>query len=152
MQITLDAVTHPAVIDLLAKHRAHSIASSAGCGQRSLDTDDLHQPTVTVWTAWDGDALMGCGALKVLDPTHGEIKSMHTAAEHRRKGVAVRLLETIFAEAQARGYTRVSLETGRMATYDAARSLYAAHGFTECPPFDGHAADPELIHMTLALD
>lgn len=74
----------------------------------ALDLDALRSADITFWSAWDGDALVGCGALRALDPTHGEIKSMRTATAHRGRGVASEILEHITREAERRGYERLS--------------------------------------------
>ncbi len=100
---------------------------------------------------WDGEALAGCGALKQIDPTHGEIKSMHTASTYLRKGVASSMLEHMIAEARKRGYRRLSLETGSMDAYEPARKLYAQFRFTVCEPFADYIADPNSTFMTREL-
>jgi putative acetyltransferase len=108
-------------------------------------------PEITFWTMWDAGVLAGCGALKALDPQHAEIKSMRTAASHRRQGVAKRLLQHLLEEAKQRGYTRVSLETGSMEFFRPARALYASFGFAPCPPFADYREDPNSIFMTKEL-
>ena len=117
----------------------------------AMAAERLRQPDVTFYAAWDGARLAGCGALKQLDETHGELKSMRTVAEYRGRGVGKALLLHLLAEAEARGYTRVSLETGRPAAFAPARGLYAAHGFTECPPFGTYVADDFSTCMTREL-
>lgn len=92
-----------------------------------------------------------CGALKELDATHGEIKFMRTVASRQRRGVASALLRHILSEAKRRGYTRLSLETGSMAYFEPARSLYRKFGFKECPPFADYVDDPNCVYMTLEL-
>ena len=94
---------------------------------------------------------MGCGALKELDPTHGEIKSMRTASAHLRKGVAAALLIHNMEEARRRSYRRLSLETGSMDAFAPARSLYTRFGFRFCPPFADYVEDPFSVFMTLEL-
>src|SRR5579859_3279046 len=93
------------------------------------------------WTVWAGQQLAGCGALKEIDPAHGEVKSMRTAKTHLRKGVASMLLQHLIAEARRRGYGRLSLETGSMAYFEPARRLYRKAGFKECGPFVGYKPD-----------
>ena len=115
---------------------------------RALDLDGLRRPEITFWTAWSGNALLGCGALKELSPDHGEVKSMRTARAHRRGGVARAMLAHIVAEARRRGYERLSLETGSMAEFAPARSLYERFGFRYCEPFAGYVDDPNSVFMT----
>jgi len=117
----------------------------------ALDLDALRRPGITFWTAWAGDELLGCGALKELAPTHGEIKSMRTATAHRRKGIARAMLVHIVDEARRRAYDRLSLETGSMAAFAPAQRLYASFGFTRCAPFADYLADPNSVFMTREL-
>ena len=95
--------------------------------------------------------MLGCGALKQLDPSHGEIKSMRTASRHLRKGVANGLLAHILEEARRRAYRRISLETGSSEAFAPARTLYARQGFRPCGPFGGYVEDPFSFFMTREL-
>ena len=117
----------------------------------AMAADRLRQPDVTFYAAWDGARLAGCGALKRLDETHGELKSMRAAPEYRGRGVGRAVLLHLLAEAAVRGYSRVSLETGRPEAFAPARGLYAAHGFTGCPPFGTYVADDFSICMSREL-
>ncbi|MBM3116104.1 GNAT family N-acetyltransferase [Jeongeupia naejangsanensis] len=136
---------------LLREHLAGMHASSPeGCVQ-ALDLSGLKTPAVTFWTAWDGDELIGCGALKALDDTQGEIKSMRTAHGHLRTGVAQAILDTALAEATRRGYARVSLETGSSPAFGAAQALYARNGFIRCSAFGDYLANDFSVFMTRAL-
>lgn len=117
----------------------------------ALDLSALCKPEITFWTVWSGTELMGCGALKALDPFHGEIKSMRTAFQHRRKGVAQAILRHILEVAVSRGYRRLSLETGSQAAFEPARRLYESFGFSYCAPFDGYTEDPNSVFMSKPL-
>ncbi|APB00050.1 putative N-acetyltransferase YsnE [Nocardia seriolae] len=148
----IDDLTGAEVIGLLEAHVAEMLANSPEESMHALDLEGLRKPEITFWSVWDGDTLGGCGALKELDPTHGEIKSMRTAAELRGRGVAGQLLRHIIAEARARGYERLSLETGAPEFYLPAVRLYERHGFEHCGPFADYTADPHSVFMTLPLD
>ncbi|MRX42152.1 GNAT family N-acetyltransferase [Agromyces sp. Q22] len=126
-------------------------ATSPAESVHALDVSGLSVPEVTFWTIGEGDQLLGCVALKELDPAHGELKSMRTDAAARGRGLGARLLEHVLAEAARRGYERVSLETGAEEFFRPARALYAKYGFRECAPFAGYALDPNSVFMTLAL-
>ena len=52
----------------------------------AFDAGKLRAPDITFWTAWSGELLLGCAALKELSPTEGEIKSMRTPRGQRRAG------------------------------------------------------------------
>ena len=111
----------------------------------------LRAPDVTFYAAWDGARLAACGALKQLDPGHGELKSMRAHPDYRGRGAGKAILAHLLAEAQARGYARVSLETGRPEAFLPARRLYESHLFAECPPFGDYTEDSFSICMTRTL-
>ena len=151
MLIKKDNMTHPAVLALLDEHLSDMFASSPPGSVHALDHDKLRAPDVTFWTAWDGEQLLGCGALKELDETHGEIKSMRTSRGQLRQGVAAAILEHIVSVARQRGYKRLSLETGSGGPFDAALRFYEKHGFEYCEPFADYVLDPFSRFMTREL-
>ena len=153
MEIKIDNLTSPEVHQLLQEHLRGMAQLSPPESIHALDLDGLRKPEITFWTAWEGDALLGCGALKALDPDaqHGEVKSMRTAATHLRKGVAGKILNHIVEEARRRRYRRLSLETGSMAGFEPARQLYSNAGFSYCGPFAGYVEDPHSVFMTREL-
>lgn len=151
MQIIVDDLRGPEIAALLQVHLAGMHAHSPACSVHALDLDKLREPDITFWTAWDGPALMGCGALKEHDAHFGEIKSMRTDAAHLRKGVAAAILETILQTARDRNYARVSLETGTGVAFEAAHRLYERYGFSDCRPFADYELDPFSRYMTLEL-
>ncbi|MBF6241818.1 GNAT family N-acetyltransferase [Nocardia otitidiscaviarum] len=151
MRIIVDDLTDPRVIALLEAHVAEMLDNSPEDSMHALDLDGLRKPEITCWTVWDGADLAGCGALKELDATHGEIKSMRTIGARRGRGVGGMLLRHIVEQAAGRGYERLSLETGAADFYLPAVRLYQRHGFTHCGPFADYAADPHSVFMTRSL-
>jgi putative acetyltransferase len=141
----------PRVRALVEHHLAGARAATPICSVHALDVDGLKDADVAFWALWRGDQLLGVGALKRLDDRHGEIKSMHTAAQYRRSGAGSAILRHIIAAARTRGMTRLSLETGSADHFAPARGLYEKHGFTECPPFADYVEDPYSVYMTLDL-
>lgn len=141
MRIIQGRLDDPAVIALLHLHLAHMHENSPPESVHALDLSGLQRPDMTLWTAWDGDALLGCGALKQLDATHGEIKSMRTAPEKLRRGTGAALVSHILSEARARGYKRLSLETGSGPAFEPAHALYRQFGFAECGSFGDYPED-----------
>lgn len=148
MDIRLDDLTGPEIAQLLQEHLQSMTLHSPPESIHALDLDGLRDPAVTFWSAWQGTELMGCCALKELDPRHAEIKSMRTATGHLRKGVAARLMQHLLDEATRRGYERLSLETGSMAAFAPAHRLYARFGFEPCGPFADYVEDPYSLFMT----
>jgi len=151
MEIRLDDLRGPEVARLLEEHLQDMFASSPPESVHALDLHKLRQPDISFWTLWEQDQLAGCGALKQITAEHGELKSMRTAQAFRRRGVARLLLAHIISEARARGYARLSLETGSMEFFAPARQLYLQNGFQFCGPFEGYIDDPHSNFMTLDL-
>ena len=151
MRIKVDDLRGPEIQELLGEHLRNMHEISPPESVHALDLEGLRKPEITFWTVWEGDELLGCGALKELGGAHAEIKSMRTAARHLRKGVAKTLLTHILAEAVRRGYKRLSLETGSMGEFEPARRLYASFGFTFCAPFADYVEDPHSVFMTREL-
>ncbi|HMT07510.1 MAG TPA: GNAT family N-acetyltransferase [Pyrinomonadaceae bacterium] len=152
MEIRIDDLSGNEVIDLLIEHRRSMFEHSPPESVHALETDELRADNITFWSTWEGDSLMGCGALKEIDATHGEVKAMRTAAEHLRKGVANRILDHIIAESKDRNYERISLETGTADAFDAARRLYEKRGFEYCGPFGDYVDDPHSVFLTMKLN
>ena len=151
MLIKVDDLSGAAIQGLLREHLRSMFQHSPPESVHALDLDALREPGITFWTAWDGDNLLGCGALKELDSTHAEIKSMRTSTAHLRKGVARHMLTHIIEQARRGCYRRLSLETGSHAPFEAARALYASFGFAYCEPFADYVEDPYSVFMTIAL-
>jgi putative acetyltransferase len=151
MRIVVDDLSGPEIAEFLEKHIREMLSVTPPESKHALDLDGLRKPEVTFWSVFDGDALIGCGAIKELDAGHGEIKSMRTDPSYKRRGIASRLLEHIIAEARRRGYTRLSLETGSFDFFAPARALYERFGFEYCEPFADYKKDPNSSHMTMVL-
>jgi putative acetyltransferase len=141
----------PDVIALLDTHLEFARATSPPEDVHALDVDGLASADVTFFALRDEGMLLGVGALRELDATHGEIKSMHTVRSARGSGVGRALLDHLLAVARSRGYARVSLETGTMDEFAAARSLYVKAGFEQCQPFADYFVSPNSVCMTLEL-
>src|SRR6266581_5898339 len=145
MHIERDDLSRPEIAELLKEHLASMFVHTPPESVHALPIEGLRSADITFWSVWENGELLGCGALKELDPQHGEIKSMRTASAHLRKGVARAVLEQIIAEAKRRGYRRLSLETGAMPYFTPAHRLYRKFGFTNCPPFADYVEDPNSV-------
>jgi len=142
MEIREGGLDDPQVVALLNVHFAGMLANSPKDSCHFLDLSGLRAPDVTFWSAWDGADLLGCGALRQLDAGHGEIKSMRTSEQHLRRGTGAALVSHILGVARARGYKRLSLETGSGEAFEPAYALYRQFGFTDCGPFADYREDP----------
>jgi len=149
VEIRRDDPAAPHVAELLA-HHLRELAEVMGDHAFALDATGLSAPEVTFWTAWNAETLLGFGALKQLDPTHGEVKSMRVAPCARRTGAGRALLVHVIAEARARGYRRLSLETGTAPLHVPAITLYRSAGFTPCDAFADYA--PSAHNQFFMLD
>jgi putative acetyltransferase len=151
MRIEIDDLSRPEVHVLLEEHLANMYDLSPPDQVFALDLTKLRVPEITFWTVWDEDKLIGCGALKELSPTHGEIKSMRTPSAARGRGAGRAVLSHIISVATQRGYTTISLETGTHAAFAPAHNLYRTHGFKKSGPFGSYREDPHSIFMELQL-
>lgn len=151
MEIEVDDPASPDVAALLAEHLADMHATSPPESVHALDVSALQAATITFWSAREDGLLLGCGALKELGPGHGEVKSMRTAEVARGRGVGATVLRHLVSVARARGYARLSLETGTQEYFAAAHRLYRKHGFVACGPFADYTLDPASAYFTLVL-
>lgn len=146
-RIARDRLEHPEVLALLQLHLDEMQRWSPACKVHALPAERLREPDVTFFTVRDGDALAAVGALKELDPTRGELKSMRAAPAYRGKGAGEAILLHLMAEARARGYRWLGLETGRPEPFAPAARLYAKHGFAECAAFGDYVSDEFSLCM-----
>jgi len=152
VRIVEGGLDDPRVVALLHTHLTRARTETARGSAHALDLSGLRAPDVTFCSAWEGDMVVGVGALRGLSADHGEVKSMHTAEAARGRGVGSALLQQIMATARARGMSRLSLETGSWPYFLPARALYARHGFVECAPFGEYRNDPNSVFMTRVLE
>lgn len=142
----------PAVAGLLKHHFDDAHATTSAAFRFVLGPAALSEAGVAFFTAWDGDALAGMGALKELGGGHAELKSMRTDPAHLRKGVGAAILTALIGEARERGVERLSLETGTSDDFAPARALYRRFGFVDCAAFADYPADsPHNCYMMLSL-
>ena len=140
----------PALEAVLARHHALMRSQSPEESCHVMTAEELRASGARLFAARDAGGVLGIGALKPI--AEGvELKSMHTVAEARGRGVARELLAHLLTEARASGAAAVFLETGSGADHRAARGLYEGAGFCTCPPFGDYIEDPESVFMRLAL-
>ncbi|MDQ7880245.1 GNAT family N-acetyltransferase [Microbacterium sp. QXD-8] len=151
IDIRTDDLSGAATRNLIAFHLAGMHDTSPAESVHALDIDALRHPSLSVWSAWIDGELAGVGALKAIDATRGEIKSMRVDDRFRGSGVGRALLRHIVDEARRRGMSSLWLETGSTADFVPAQRLYESEGFVLCGPFEGYALDPFSVFMTRAL-
>jgi len=151
MRIEIDDLSRAEIHELLREHLLNMREVSPPESVHALELDKLRCSEITFWSAWEGAQLLGCGALKELDHSHGEIKSMRTPASLRRRGAGRAMLAHTIEVARSRSYERLSLETGSMEAFKPAQKLYESFGFTYCGPFGEYTQDPNSVFMTLYL-
>jgi putative acetyltransferase len=132
---------------LVALHLEGMHATSPPESVHAFDVEKLKQPGVSFWSAWIGDEIVCCGALKEIDAARGELKSMRVADAFLGRGFGRAMLDHLIAEARARGMKSLWLETGSAEAFAPALKLYESAGFSACGPFDGYVEDPFSVFM-----
>ncbi|MBS0126232.1 GNAT family N-acetyltransferase [Thetidibacter halocola] len=133
---------------LLERHAAlmRSLSPAESC--HVMTAEALAASGATVHALRDAaGTVMAVGALKPLGDGGVELKSMHTAAETRGRGLGQTLLAHLLRAARQSGATDAWLETGSAPEFAPARTLYERAGFAYCPPFGDYAEDPLSVFM-----
>jgi len=151
IEIRIDDLSSDESQSIVREHMAGMLANTPIESVHALPLEKLRKTSISFWTAWIGETVCGCGALQMLDPQHGEIKSMRTRANFLRQGVGQAVLSHIIKEANTRGIKRLSLETGSSDDFAAARAMYLRNGFEMCGPFSDYKLDPLSVFMTKQL-
>ncbi|MCX5322010.1 GNAT family N-acetyltransferase [Streptomyces sp. NPDC058293] len=151
MKIVMDDLSGPQIAEFLDEHVQQMRSITPLESKHALNLDALREPGVTFWSVMEGNAVLGCGAIKRLDAGHAELKSMRTMPARKRSGIASLLLEHIVTEAKHMGFTRLSLETGSAEFFLPARKLYEKFGFVPCEAFADYRPDPSSTFMTRTL-
>lgn len=149
--ISVEDPRTPDVVDLLERHLEFARAVTPPEDVHALDIDGLTDPSVTFFSLRNDGRLLGIGAIKQLDETHFELKSIHTAEEARGNGVGRTMVEHLLGVARDRGAQRVSLETGNVEAFAPSRALYASAGFVESGPFGDYESGNTSTFMTMEM-
>lgn len=152
MLFRVDDLSGEETLGLIRQHLEEMAAMSPPESCHALDVDGLLEAGVTLWSAWDGDALAGCGALKRLDAQRAEIKSMRVSDAYRGRGAGRAILAHLLSQAKAAGYRTLWLETGSGEGFQPALGLYVSAGFVRCAPFGSYVEDPFSTFMTLTVE
>ena len=142
---------HPQVNELLTKHFIELKSVSPEGSAHVLDIPGLKVSSIRFWSFWDGNELIGCGALKFLDKEHGEFKSIRTADKFKRKGMGEKIISHLIDQASQIGIKKISVETGSGDFFDPARKLFQKFGFKTCKPFAHYKKDPNSCYFNLEI-
>ena len=141
----------PQVNELLTKHFIELRSVSPEGSSHVLDIPGLKDPSIKFWSLWENNELIGCGALKLFDPEHGEFKSIRVADQFRRQRFGEKIISHLIDRAKQLGIKRLSIETGAGEFFAPARKLFKSFEFKECPPFAHYKEDPNSCYYTLEL-
>jgi putative acetyltransferase len=109
----------------------------------NLKAAHLEEGRGTFLVARDGERAVGCGAIRVLDPTTAEVKRMYVEPGQRGKGVGRAVLTALETAADQFGVRRLVLETG--VHQHAAIALYRRAGFTQVACWGEYLSSPSSI-------
>lgn len=134
--IAIETPLQDDVRGLVEELNAHLIPLSPLEFQFKMTVEQMAGADTTVFVARNeaGDAV-GCGALKVLSASQGEVKRMYTRPSVRGQRVGSALLDAITGLARSKGITHLLLETGTGPGMAEAHRLYTRSGFTPRGPF-----------------
>ena len=143
---------HPEVNELLTKHFIELRAASPEGSAHVLDIPGLKVSSIKFWSLWEGEKLMGCGALKFLDKGHGEFKSIRVNDKFRDKGYGIKIVNHLIEEAKKLNIRRLSIETGAGKFFEPARKLFDKCKFEPCEPFAHYKKDINSLYLTKLID
>ncbi len=139
---------NPEVNELLTKHFIELRAASPEGSAHVLDIPGLKISSIKFWSLWNNEKLLGCGALKFLDKSHGEFKSIRIHDSFRNKGNGVKIVKHLIEEAKKLKIERLSIETGAGKFFEPARRLFKKCNFKPCGPFAHYKDDINSIYFT----
>ena len=147
-----DNFNHPKVNELLKKHFIELRAASPEGSAHVLDIPGLQVPSIKFWSLWENENLLGCGALKFLEESHGEFKSIRVHDDFRKQGNGIKIIKHLIEEAKKLDIKRVSIETGAGSFFNPARKLFRNCNFVPCEPFAHYKKDINSIYLTKQID
>ena len=140
------------VHELLDKHFIELRSVSPEGSTHVLDIAGLKDPSIKFWSLWEGNDLMGSGALKFLDKEHGEFKSIRVSDKFRGKKNGLKVINHLINEAKKLKIKKISLETGAGNFFLPARKLFNKCGFKTCEPFSHYKNDVNSTYMTMLIN
>ncbi|MDR7015723.1 GNAT family N-acetyltransferase [Acinetobacter sp. 3657] len=144
--------SHPQVQELIRIHLYGMHQNTPIENSFALNLDSLQKDSISFYTLWNEDKLLGCGAIQELTHQHAELKSMRTHPNYLRNGVATQILDYLLRIAKQRQYQKISLETGKDSNFDAAIHLYKKFGFIQGAAFAEYTESEysQFFHLDLS--
>ena len=139
---------NPNVNELLTKHFIELRLVSPTDSTHVLDIAGLKDQSIKFWSLWENDELIGCGALKFLDKSHGEFKSIRVADKFRKKGFGEKIIYYLIERSKKLEIKKLSIETGSGKFFEPARKLFKKFDFQLCKPFAHYKDDPNSCFYT----
>ena len=139
------------VLELLDKHFIELRSVSPEGSAHVLDIEGLKDQNIKFWSLWEGNLLMGCGALKLLNKEHGEFKSIRVEDRFRKKDNGIKILKHLIFEAKKLNIKKISVETGTGDFFTPARKLFNKCGFKLCKPFAHYKEDANSCYMSMLI-
>ena len=103
--------------------------------------DSIHDVIV----AYQKGKPVACGAFKMYDEGHAELKRIYTEPSNRNMGLGVEMIRRLEAKAKIIGYRWCILETGK--PLEAACHVYKKTGYTVIPNYGQYVEMPNSICM-----
>ena len=103
--------------------------------------DNIHDVIVV----YQSNEPVACGAFKMYDEEHAELKRLFTCPSHRNMGLGMELVRRLEAKAKIKGYKFCILETGR--PLEAACHVYQKAGYKSIPNYGQYACMTDSICM-----
>ena len=144
MRLRETGLDSPEVERLIASWNEELAAAIPGHrpGERSrVAAAEFVPPGGVFLVATSDGAALGCGGVRRLGPTTGEVKRLFVARAARGRGVGRILLDALEQRARALGFDALRLDTA--AGHDAAIALFQASGYA---PIERYNDNPMARH------
>ncbi|HEY9229164.1 MAG TPA: GNAT family N-acetyltransferase [Gemmatimonadaceae bacterium] len=139
------AADHPESVALICELDAELNVVTPKEHMFGLHPGEAADPRLRFFIIEAEDAIVGCGALRELEPGIVELKRMFVRPAFRGRGYGRDLLEQVEREAIAAGIDRIRLETS--ADLPVAVGLYRSFGFVEIPKYGEYVNSPYSLCM-----
>ena len=111
------------------------------------EVDDFAAPRGVFLLVYQGDEVVGCGAVRTITPSVGELNRMWIRPDNRRRGLGDRLLAELVEQSRALGHETLRLDTNNALTQ--ALTLYRKHGFEPVERFNDNPDATDFLGRSL---